>query len=85
MLQLDAQAVINCINGSIFIADLDAVFVECRLLVKDFNSVILMFISRLCNLDAHHMIGIGKSLGFRTWTSHIPTLSIPPCSVFSSS
>ncbi|CAK8571737.1 unnamed protein product [Lathyrus sativus] len=64
--QSDAQVVVDCINDFVFIADLDSVVADCKLLMKDFDSVTLMFINRLCNLDAHHMVGIGKSFGFRT-------------------
>ncbi|XP_058774462.1 uncharacterized protein LOC131648749 [Vicia villosa] len=85
VVQSDALVMVDCINGVVFNADLDPIVADCRNLISGFNNVRVMFIRRTLNGDAHHLVCLGKSLGYRTWTGHIPSVNHFCCSSVSSS
>ncbi|XP_058749041.1 uncharacterized protein LOC131622003 [Vicia villosa] len=74
----DAQFVVDCINGCAFSADLEPIVIDCRSLLCNFNSASVLFWNRNCNSEAHHMVGVGRNLGNKTWLGVIPSLSDGP-------
>lgn len=51
--------------------------------MSNFKIVGVIYINRADNGDAHQLVGVGKSLGSRTWTGYIPTVSLVSCNSFS--
>ncbi|XP_058776112.1 uncharacterized protein LOC131650418 [Vicia villosa] len=80
VLQSDALNVIDSIYGLNYIADLDPIVADCKHLITCFRNVSVSFIGRRGNVDAHHMVGVGRTLGNKTWLGCIPNLySSPSC------
>lgn len=65
---------------------LELITVDYNLLMEHFEIVSIVFHRRESNSDGHHMVGIGKLVGCRTWLGCIPFLDAPfvPSSAFSS-
>lgn len=70
---------VDCINEMAFKADLDPIVADCRILLSGFSNVAVMFKRQTVNSNAHHLVGLGKSLGSRTWNGHIPSVEQYPC------
>ncbi|XP_058726729.1 uncharacterized protein LOC131598113 [Vicia villosa] len=83
VIQSDALTVVDCINGCFIYADLNPIVFYCKVLLSSFNSVGIMFINRAENVEAHQLVGIGRSIGSRTWTGHIPNLCPVICNSLS--
>lgn len=79
IIQSDALVLVDCINDFDFCAALDPIVIDCKSLLGNFSDVTLMYVSHDSNVDAHFMVGVGKSLGFKTWIGHIPNLGVLPC------
>lgn len=79
VLQSDAFAVVDCVNGFVTYADLNPIVLDCKTLFSRFSDVSIMFIIRIIIVDAHQLAGIGRTLGSRTWTGHIPNIGPSIC------
>lgn len=69
----DVLGLVDCVNEVDFNAALDPIIKDCNNLLSSFGDASLLNLSRNFNSDAHHMVGVGKSVGFRTWFGHILT------------
>lgn len=82
-MQSDALNVFDYLNSISFPAVLEPIVLYCVMLLKCFKDASIMFMIKNLNVDAHHMIYIGKSLDFRTWLDCIlPVGVISPYLVF---
>ncbi|XP_058732756.1 uncharacterized protein LOC131604327 [Vicia villosa] len=84
-LQPDALTVVDCINGSGCIADIEPISLDCINLIFNSCNISIMFIRREFNTDAHNLVQLGKCLGSRCWTGCIPSINADPCNLFVSS
>lgn len=64
--------VADCIKSVNFFVTLEAIVLDCSMLLNRFNKAFVMYLSRRLNLDAHHTISVGIRLGSRTWMGCIP-------------
>ncbi|XP_058778794.1 uncharacterized protein LOC131652829 [Vicia villosa] len=78
VLQSDALSVIDSIWGLSYIADLEPIVADCKHLLACFRNVTVSFVGRSGNVDAHHMVGVGRTLGNKTWIGCIPTVASGP-------
>lgn len=69
----DALEIVDCVNGNGFNASLDSITKNCNSLLGSFKAASLLYLNRVSNFDAYHMVGARKYLGYRTWVGHIPT------------
>ncbi|XP_058776247.1 uncharacterized protein LOC131650559 [Vicia villosa] len=82
VIQSDALQVVNCISGLSVIADIVPIVADCKSLLASFKNVVICFNSRDYNSEAHHMVGIGRLHGSKTWFDCIPQFaSIPSCNL----
>ncbi|XP_058746601.1 uncharacterized protein LOC131619536 [Vicia villosa] len=72
VLQSDALAVVDCINGVSLVLDLDPIVMDCRSFRSSLFSSTVMFIGRDADTDALSLVGIGKLVDSRTWLGVIP-------------
>lgn len=77
IMQSDALIIVDCINDYNFFAVLNPMVNNCKILLGEFKFVTLMHVSRLSNVDVHHMVRVSKSLDDRTWIDHISLLEDP--------
>lgn len=68
--------VIYCLNDVQFSSTLEPIVLDSRMLINSFKEVIVTWISRNLNVDAHNLVGIGRMVGSRTWLGCIPLLGI---------
>lgn len=61
-IQSDVLVLVDCINGTDYIATLDPIVNGCKILLGGFIDATLMYVNRDSTLNAHHMVGVGKSL-----------------------
>ncbi|XP_058756012.1 uncharacterized protein LOC131629231 [Vicia villosa] len=80
----DAQFVVDYINGCAYSADLEPIVIDCRSFLCNFKSASVLFWNRNCNLETHHMVGVGRNLGNKTWLGVIPSLSDGPSCILHS-
>lgn len=83
VLQSDALGVVDCVNGVIYVPDLDPIVLDCRSLGCSFISSTVMLIGRDANTDAHSLVAIGESVGPRTWLGVIPCVEEFPIALAS--
>ncbi|XP_058724620.1 uncharacterized protein LOC131596076 [Vicia villosa] len=67
IVQSDAKVVVDCINGTINLANLELLADDCRMLLKNFDLASVLFLNRNCNSDAHNVAELGKLYGSKTW------------------
>lgn len=66
LIQPNELNAVDCINSLLSLADLDAITSDCRLLLNNFKVAYIMYLSRLFNVDIHHLVSLGRSYGSRT-------------------
>ncbi|XP_058784773.1 uncharacterized protein LOC131659623 [Vicia villosa] len=74
LVQSDCLNAVDCINSVVHFAVLEPIAIDCRSLLGSFAVASVMFIKRSCNVEAHSLVGIGNSLGSRTWLGGVPSL-----------
>ncbi|CAI8589601.1 unnamed protein product [Vicia faba] len=67
IIQSDAQVVVDCVISISSIAVLDPIMMDCNVLISNLSDCVVMFIRRALNFDAHHMVGVGRNYGSKTW------------------
>lgn len=73
----NALAVVDYVNHIGVSVVLEPLVLDCNFLMKQFDVVSVTFLRRELNSDAHHMAGIGKIVGCRSWLGCIPNLDFP--------
>jgi ribonuclease HI len=80
----DALGVVNCVRGKSKVAAIDSVIHDCRTLLDSIPSVMVNYVSRELNKEAHVLASMAKSLGSRTWLgivpsnlAYVPVISVP--------
>jgi hypothetical protein len=68
----DAANVVNCINRKSSFAAINLIAEDCRNLMNSLVNVVVMFISRTQNSDAHTMATLARIMGNRTWSRVVP-------------
>lgn len=84
MFYYEVLGIVDSVNRVAYNATLDFVVKYCKTILCSFRNVALVFISRDLNIEAHHMVGVGKALGSRSWFGHFPSskdLSVPLASL----
>lgn len=56
IMQSDPLIIVDCINDSGFSTALDPIANDYNIHLGEFKSIILMYVSRLYNMDVHHML-----------------------------
>lgn len=74
--QPDALSVVDSINGISHSAALELLVNDCRLLLGKFQNAVVVFLSRNCNGDAHHMVHVGYKFGSQSWSGVIPPFEV---------
>lgn len=69
--------VIDYINGVSDSTALELLVKDCRLMLLRFKNVVVVYLSRSYNVDAHYLVHVGKRLGTMFWTGEIPALEEP--------
>jgi hypothetical protein len=66
------------------VAAIDSVIHDCRTLLDSIPSVMVNYVSRELNKEAHVLASMAKSLGSRTWLgivpsnlAYVPAISVP--------
>jgi hypothetical protein len=76
--------VVNCINSTSFVATLDHIIQDCKILMAAMSTVNVLFVNCSLNSAAHSLVGLSKTVASRTWLGHLPTQSNSTCNaVFS--
>jgi hypothetical protein len=68
----DALGVVNCVSGKSKVAAIDSVIHDCRTLLDSIPSLMVNYVSRELNKEAHVLAPMDKSLGSRTWLGFVP-------------
>lgn len=77
----DVLMVVNCINGKSFIATIDLVIEDCKVLMNVIGSVSVSHIGRQLNMEAYNSVGIAKAVGSKSWLGHVPSLDSVSCCI----
>lgn len=72
---------VDCIHGDDFMDALVPIINDSKILIGSFIDATLMYVIQDSIADAHHMMGVGKSLDSRTWIRHIPRFRASSCNV----
>lgn len=59
-------SVVDCINQVSSVAVLEPIALDCLNLIKKFQIATLLYVNRVCNLEAHNLVDLGHRLGSRT-------------------
>lgn len=73
LIQPDSSSTVDCINSVMSITNFDHIALDCRVLLNSFSMASVTFLSRLYNVDAHHMACLAKTVGSRTWCGCLPS------------
>lgn len=74
--QLDSLSVVDYINDISYSTTLELLVNECRQLLGNFKNAVVVFLSRNCNGNAHHMAHVGFRFGTQSWSGVIPPLEM---------
>jgi hypothetical protein len=78
IIQSDALAVVECFRGSNSLACIALIILDCKVLMNEFNSVSINYVSRDLNALAHRLVGYAMQVGCRSWNGYaFPVIAIP--------
>lgn len=76
LIQIDTKCAVDCINTLTILANCDLITSDCRALLDSFGNVVVVFLSRLYNVDAHHLVVLEKFVGSKCWIGYLPHGSV---------
>jgi len=84
IVESDAELVILCLKGKKHIAAIEFLIQDCQDIMSRLCNCNVVFVSRNCNLVAHNLVVLAKSIGCRIWLESYPHQIYPSlCKHFS--
>jgi exonuclease III/ribonuclease HI len=71
-INLDALNVVNCLNNKSKFAAIELVVQDCKELMKGFSNVVVQFVSRELNVEAHTLASLARNVGSKSWLGLVP-------------
>lgn len=72
IVETDAEQVVKCLNGSLTLASIVNIILDCRDLLDHMHNINVVSVKRVRNLAAHALVKVAKNLGSRTWVGAVP-------------
>lgn len=76
IIQSDSLTYIDCINSVIDNVVLEPIVANYNLLLSSVQLGSIMFLSRVCNIDSHKLVGLGKLYNSKTWIRGYPSVRL---------
>jgi len=70
--ETDAETVVLCFRGRNRVAAIDFLIQDCRDIMPRMSNCNIVFVKRSCNLVAHNLVVLAKSIGCRVWVESSP-------------
>jgi ribonuclease HI len=68
----DADVVVNCINFNCYVAAIEPIILDCKLLMAKFEFVSVKHVRRTMNVVAHDLVCLSRTVGSKLCMGYIP-------------